>query len=84
MASEASILVVSSSEIELLGPVSSVLEASVQSLSGLFRQSQRNCVENGNGHGSGLRGPPNGGEGASTGRSVTLNVRDSYPLAIFQ
>ena len=25
-----------------------------------------------------------GGEGASTGHSATLNVHDSYPLAIFQ
>ena len=39
MASEASILVVFSSEVELLGPVSAVFEASVQSLSGLFGQS---------------------------------------------
>ena len=39
VASEASILVVSSNEIELLGPVSAVFEASVQSLSGLFGQS---------------------------------------------
>ena len=38
-ASEASILVVLGSEIELLGPVSPVFEASVQSLSGLFGQS---------------------------------------------
>jgi len=39
VAYEASILVVSSSEIELLGPVSSVFEASVRSLSALFGQS---------------------------------------------
>jgi hypothetical protein len=32
-------LVVSSSEIELLGPISSVFEASVRSFSGLFGQS---------------------------------------------
>ena len=40
-ASEASILVAPSNEIELLGPVSSVFEASVRSLSGLFGQSLR-------------------------------------------
>ena len=40
-ASEASILVAPSNEIELLGPVSSVFEASVRSLSGLFGQSQK-------------------------------------------
>jgi hypothetical protein len=39
VASEVSIFVVCSSEIELLGTVSSVFEASVQSLSGLFGQS---------------------------------------------
>lgn len=41
VASEAIVLVDSSSEIELLGPVSSVFEASVRSLSGLFGQSQK-------------------------------------------
>jgi hypothetical protein len=39
VASEASILVVSSNKIELLGRVSAVFEASVRSLSGLFGQS---------------------------------------------
>ena len=41
MASEAFILVVLGSEIELLGPVSSGFEAPVRSFSGLFGQSQR-------------------------------------------
>jgi hypothetical protein len=38
VAYEAFLLVVSNSEIELLGPVSSVFEASVRSLSALFGQ----------------------------------------------
>src|SRR5215208_146620 len=41
VASEASILVVSSNEIELLGPVSAVFGASVRSLLGLFGQSRK-------------------------------------------
>src|ERR687890_2865223 len=45
VASEAFILVVSSSEIGPLRAFSSVFEASVSSLSGLFGQSQRNCLK---------------------------------------
>src|SRR5829696_8473106 len=45
-ASGAFILLVPGSEIGLLGPVSSTFGVSVRSLSGLFGQFQRNCLEN--------------------------------------